>query len=143
MKVVSRLRAAAVSAARVPTELASVGGASAAPVAGQAKIVTVTLSEWKLGLSPKRVPAGKVTFVIRNKGKLVHEFVLTRTNVAPAKLATSGGVAKVKPLAAVRNIGPGQTKRVTVTLGPAKHVLLSNLPAHYQSGQYAGLVVGS
>ena len=123
--------------------LASVGGASAAPAAGQAKIVTVTLSEWKLVPSLKRVPAGKVTFVIRNKGKLVHEFVLTRTNVAPAKLPTSDGVAKVKPLAAVRNIGPGQTKRVTVTLRAGKYVLLCNLPAHYQSGQYAGLVVGS
>lgn len=120
---------------------ALIGGASAAPTAGQAKIVTVTLSEWKLALSLKRVPAGKVTFVIRNKGKLPHETVMTRTNVAPAKLPTSNGIAKVKALAAVRNIAPGQTKRVTVTLKAGKHVLLCNLPAHYQSGQYAGLVV--
>ena len=123
--------------------LALVVGASAAPAAGQVKTVTVTLNEWKLVPSLKRVPAGKVTFVIRNKGKVVHEFVLTRTNIAPAKLPMSGGVARVKPLAAVRNIGPGQTRRLTVTLRPAKYVLLCNLPAHYQSGQYAGVVVGS
>lgn len=122
--------------------LASIGGAGAAPTASQAKIVTVTLSEWKLVPSLKRVPAGKVTFVIRNKGKLVHEAVLTRTNVAPGKLPTSNGIAKVKALAAVRNVAPGQTKRVTVTLKAGKHVLLCNLPAHYQSGQYAGLVAG-
>ena len=122
---------------------APVGGASAIPTAGQVKTVTATLSEWKLVPSLKNLPAGKVTFVIRNKGKLAHEFVLTRTNIAPAKLPTSGGVATVKPLAAVRNIGPGQTKRVTVTLKAGKYVLLCNLPAHYQSGQYAGLVVGS
>ena len=123
--------------------LASVVGASAAPAASQVRTVTVTLNEWKLVPSLKRVPAGKVTFVIRNKGKVVHEFVLTRTNIAPAKLPMSGGVARVKPLAAVRNIGPGQTRRLTVTLRPAKYVLLCNLPVHYQSGQYAGLVVGS
>lgn len=122
--------------------LAPVGGASAARAAGQAKIVTVTLSEWKLVPSLKRVPAGKVTFVIRNKGKFVHELVLTRTNAAPGKLPVSNGVAKAKALAAVRNIAPGQTRRVTVTLKAGKYVLLCNLPAHYQSGQYAGLVVG-
>lgn len=122
--------------------LAPAGGASAAPAAGQAKTVTVTLSEWKLVPSLKRVPAGKVTFVIRNKGKLVHELVLTRTNVAPGKLPVSNGIAKVKALAAVRNVAPGQTRRVTVTLKAGKYVLLCNLPAHYQSGQYAGLVVG-
>lgn len=122
--------------------LAPVGGASAAPAAGQAKVVTVTLSEWKLVPSLKRIPAGKVTFVIRNGGKLVHELVLTRTDAASGKLPVSNGIAKVKALATIRNLAPGQTRRVTVTLRTGKYVLLCNLPAHYQSGQYAGLVVG-
>jgi len=41
---------------------------------GAADTVSVTLTEWKVELSPTKVPAGNVVFAIRNDGKIPHGF---------------------------------------------------------------------
>ncbi len=46
-------------------------GAAAAP---KGATVQVSLSEWKVELSPARVPPGPVTFVVANRGTIPHAF---------------------------------------------------------------------
>ena len=47
---------------------------AARPSAAAATTVTVTMKEFKFTLSKTRVPRGKVTFKLVNKGSLQHDF---------------------------------------------------------------------
>jgi uncharacterized cupredoxin-like copper-binding protein len=121
-------------------------GAVAAPAGGlrqAAARVKVTLGqpgkEFSLVPSPTSAKAGKVTFVVTNKGKMEHEFVVIKTNKAPGKLPMEGDEASEKgAVGEIGSVKPGQTRRVTLTLKAGKHVLICNLPGHYKAGQYAG-----
>ncbi len=41
----------------------------------------------------------------------------------------------------IAKFGPGQTRRLILTLRPGKYVLICNLPAHYKAGQFASFRV--
>jgi uncharacterized cupredoxin-like copper-binding protein len=121
--------------------LAGVGAATALAVNQMGPSVSVTLKEFKV-LAPKSSKAGSVTFVVHNKGKLSHEFVVVKTNLAPGKLPIRGQRAKltgVKGL--IKPFKPGQTKKLTLKLPAGKYVLLCNLPGHYKFGQRTGFSV--
>ena len=49
-------------------------------------VVTITLDEWRITPNVASVPAGKVSFVVVNQGKLDHEVVLLQTERAPTGL---------------------------------------------------------
>jgi uncharacterized cupredoxin-like copper-binding protein len=114
--------------------LGAVGAAQAATPK-----VAVTLSEFKVVPKPTSVKAGKVTFSAKNSGKLEHELVVLKTNLAPDKLQVKGNKAVETGLVGkVVGIAPGKTKQLTLTLKKGKFVLLCNVPAHYQAGQRTG-----
>lgn len=125
--------------------LASAGAVSAAPAAETtptAATVRVQLKEFKVIPAVPSVRAGRVTFVVRNVGKLAHEFVVLRTNVAPGKLPASGSKAKeVGRVGKTPVFGPGKTRRLTLTLRRGKYVLLCNVAGHYRAGQFIGFRV--
>ena len=103
--------------------------------------VKATMVEWKMTLSTKQVPAGKVTFVVRNAGFKKHEFVVIRTNRAPNALpVTDGKASEAGSQGEIEEFGPG-TKKLTLSLKPGKYVLICNLLRHYKRGQFAGLSV--
>jgi hypothetical protein len=54
----------------------------------------VRLKEFKVIPVVASVQAGSVTFVVRNVGKLAHEFVVLRTTIAPSGLPMVGAKAK-------------------------------------------------
>jgi uncharacterized cupredoxin-like copper-binding protein len=127
----------------VATLLVGIGSlirtAPAAESGATATTVRVRLDEFKVILAVKTARAGSVTFVVRNVGRLMHEFVVLRTKLAPSKLPVRrsrakeiGRVGKIPPFA------PDKTRRLTVKLTLGKYVLLCNLPAHYRAGQFAG-----
>lgn len=112
------------------------------PTASVASSVSVVLKEWTLKASAQRVPAGKVTFVVRNAGKMKHEFVVVRTDAAPNALPVKGAQAsEAGTKGEIKAFGPGGTKRLTLTLAPGKYVLICNLPGHYKAGQRLAFVV--
>ena len=114
------------------------------PIAlGAGSTVSVRLKEFTLTPRPATVKPGKVTFVVKNTGKLEHELVVMKTNVAPGKLPLNakGRVPEKGVMGEAGDIKPGQTKKVTLTLKPGKYVLLCNLAGHYKAGQYAGFTV--
>ena len=139
-----RLRRAA--SATILAALAVFGAAagSAAPAEDSAatRTVRVTLEEFTLVPSPRRIAAGRVTFVIRNAGTITHELVVIKTTKAPGRLPVRGARASERGrIGEVSSIAPGKTKRLTLNLTAGKLVLICNLSGHYQAGQFSGFTV--
>jgi uncharacterized cupredoxin-like copper-binding protein len=124
--------------------------AAAAPAAAgpsqQAKAVTVKFKmvEWDiLPLTATKARSTRVTFVVRNAGKLTHEFVVLRTAKAGGSLAAPG--AREAPEKGARGeigeIKPGEVKRLTLNLKKGHYSLICNLPSHYGMGQFVDFYV--
>ena len=99
---------------------------AAAPVAARpsavaATTVNVTMKEFKFTLSKAKVPHGKVTFKLVNKGKIEHDF----------------SIAGKKSL----KIKPGKTGSLTVTLKAGKIAYKCTLPGHAAGGMKGKLTV--
>ncbi len=104
--------------------------------------VKVDLKEFKVLPSAKTAKAGKLTFAVKNIGKVDHELLVIKTNVAPGKLPVKNAQASVKgKVGEVKALKPGKSGKVTLTLAKGKYVLLCNLPGHYPAGQYTGFTV--
>lgn len=130
--VIASLLAAAALAAGAPA-----AGAASAPAS--ATTVNVRLNEWKVTPSVLSVRAGKVTFVARNVGKIAHNLVVLRTNLAPSKLPVVGSRAKeVGRVGKTPVFGPGPSRRLTLTLKAGRYVLICNVPGHYRAGMFVG-----
>ncbi len=113
-----------------------------APVSSAASTVNIVMKDRSFQSPTRTVPAGKVTFVVRNAGTMEHEFVVIRTNRAPGALPMNGRQAsEAGARGEIEEFASGLTKRVTLTLAPGKYVLICNLPGHYKKGQAIGLVV--
>jgi len=124
--------------------LAAAAVVAANPVgASESKaLVTVRLKEFKVLPMPLTARRGVVVFTVKNVGKLDHELVVYKTNVAPAKFPVKRGRAVAAGrIGRVGPIKPGATRTLTLTLKAGKHVLLCNLPGHYQGGQRIGFGV--
>lgn len=106
--------------------------------------VKATLVEFKLIRAPKQVAkSGKVTFVVKNAGKIPHEFVVLRTDRPASKLSVKNGRAvETGRVTRIGGLKPGLTKTLTLNLKPGRYALICNLPGHYTSGQFADFTVG-
>jgi uncharacterized cupredoxin-like copper-binding protein len=77
--------------------------------------VTVSMVEYRFDLSQTTVPAGKVTFVVRNDGRVVHNFDLVGV-MAGAFLQ------------------PGESETWTVSLAPKTYAYRCDVPQHAAEG---------
>jgi len=101
------------------------GSESEAKGAGEAatgKTVKVQEKEFKISLASKTVPAGRVTFVVENVGKIQHD------------LAIQGG--KRTPL-----ISGGQSAKLTATLKAGTYTLYCTVAGHRKLGMVTRLTV--
>jgi uncharacterized cupredoxin-like copper-binding protein len=95
---------------------------AARPSAVAATTVTVTMKEFKFTLSKQKVPHGKVTFKLVNKGSLPHDF----------KIA-----GKKSPM-----VSPKKTKLFVVTLTKkGKIAYICTVPGHAAAGMKGKLTV--
>jgi uncharacterized cupredoxin-like copper-binding protein len=94
------------------------GSALAAPAAhtaSKATTVTVAASEFKFKLSKTSAPKGSVTFVVTNKGKIVHDFKID---------------GKATP-----RLKPGKSAKLVVKFAKAgKFAFLCTVPGHAAAG---------
>jgi uncharacterized cupredoxin-like copper-binding protein len=101
--------------------------------------VNATLDEMRVKVSAKRVPAGKVTFVVRNAGTIEHELLVIpwpkAGKLAIARFRADEGTS----LGEVPELKPGKTGRVTLELRPGRYLLICNLSGHYQLGMQAAI----
>lgn len=111
---------------------------TATPVA----TISVVLDEWKLVPTGRVVRAGRVTFVVRNDGRVTHEFVVIRSDRRAGALPLkSGRAVEAGRRGRIPQIASGVSRRLTLTLPRGRYVLLCNLLGHYQAGQSAALEV--
>lgn len=94
---------------------------AARPTAATATTVNVTLKEFKFVLSKTRVPHGKVTFKLVNKGKLPHDFKI------------AGKKSKM--------LGPGKAGTLIVTLTAGKKPYICTVAGHAKLGMKGTLTV--
>jgi uncharacterized cupredoxin-like copper-binding protein len=95
------------------------------------------------------VPAGTVSFRIRNQGPTSHEFILVRTERAPDKLPLqSDGLTVneeapgIKLLDEAEGLDIDDRQELVLDLAAGHYVMYCNLEGHYLGGMYAALTVG-
>jgi uncharacterized cupredoxin-like copper-binding protein len=96
------------------------------------------------------VNAGKVTFVVKNAGTIVHELIVLKTSTPfdqlpivdggdPPAPVTSGAnkVSEETSVGETGDVAKGTTKSVTLTLKKGSYVLVCNIAQHYGLGMRA------
>jgi hypothetical protein len=125
--------------------VAAVTPAAAGPAhQTRAASVNFRMVEWDiLPLTATKTGATRVTFVVRNAGKLTHEFVVMRTAKAAGSLAAPGAVEAPErgAVGEIQEIKPGAVKRLTLNLKKGHHSLICNLAGHYSKGQFVDFYV--
>jgi uncharacterized cupredoxin-like copper-binding protein len=99
------------------------------------------------------LPAGRVTFVASNFGRLNHELLIlpasidgpgTRPVRVEGKIDESSSLGEASRSCASGvgdGIAPGTSSWVTVNLAPGTYELLCDLPWHYASGMFTTITV--
>ena len=108
----------------------------------------VLLKDFEVRQEATVVPAGTVSFLIRNQGPTTHEVIVVRTDLAPDKLPLqSDGLTVdeeergVKFLEEVEGLDIDDRETLILDLAPGHYVLYCNLEGHYLGGMYEALIV--
>ena len=132
------------SPSSAPSAVPPTASAVASPASAAAGAVKAALSEFKMVLDTTSAPAGSVTFKVTNDGKIDHEFVVFKTDLAADKLPLTADGTKVDEggkgvthIDEVAEFGPGKTETLTVNLAAGHYVLICNVPSHYTKGIHA------
>ena len=109
-------------------------------------IVTFRMVEWDilpLTATKSHSPVGKTTFVVRNAGKLEHEFVVIKTDKAAGQLAAAGAAEAPEKGAVgeIEEIPPGTTRQLKLTLKKGHYALICNLTGHWSKGQFVDFYI--
>lgn len=133
---------AACSSTASPTATAGGGGG------GGGTTVNATLSEFKVELDKTEIPAGNVTFQVKNTGALVHEFVVFKTDDAADKLPVASSASEVEEddasltsMGEVEDVPVGGSKSFSADLTPGSYVAICNVEGHYMSGMHIAFTV--
>ena len=85
-------------------------GGRTAPAASHAVTIKVTAREYSFKFSKKVAPAGKVTFVVKNAGKKLHDFKINFMVVKVKNTRNVKVTAKKTPI-----LKPGKSAKLVVT----------------------------
>ena len=110
--------------------------------------VDVLLKDFQVLRDAAVVPAGTVSFRIRNQGPTTHEVIFVRTNHAPDKLPLQPDGLTVDEeedgvefLDEVEGLDIDDRQTLDLDLAAGNYVLYCNLEGHYLGGMYAALTV--
>ncbi len=87
----------------------------------------IALNEYRVNPQDVRAAPGALTIVVRNNGRLTHDFVISENGTQ---------VAATVPLA------PGQATNLVTTLGPGRYLMSSSILSDQALGLYGTLDVG-
>ncbi len=131
------------------------GGGVTVPASSSGTTVSVVVGDTKgtdgpmtLTASSSSVPAGDVTFTVKNTGTIDHEMVVLKTDTAFDQLPVGGTEPdKVDESANIGETGdpalkPGETRSFTIkAMTAGKYVLVCNIAKHYAMGMRAPFTV--
>lgn len=123
--------------------------APAATTAASLTKVTATEADGTIILDAASSDGGSVEFTIRNTGKLTHEFVVLKTDLAEDKLPlTADGSAVDESGTGVagagerESIAAGSEAELSLDgLAPGNYVIICNVPGHYGLGMHTPFTV--
>jgi uncharacterized cupredoxin-like copper-binding protein len=121
--------------------VSTVVGSVTAGAVTRSKVVPVKLNEFNILPAKQGAPSGKVTFVLKNTGKLKHEFVVIKTAKAAGSLLKGDEADETGAVGEVGDLKPNQSKKLTLQLKKGHYALICNLPGHYKFGQFADFYV--
>jgi len=134
--------------ASAPTAAAPTEETGATPTPAPVEVV---LAEYLLVADENSVPAGDVTFTLRNSGTVYHNMLIIKTDLPPGSLPTNddGSVdefaGSLDVVDSVPDLAPGEGDAITTTLDPGAYVLVCNIVddhgAHYAHGMRAAFRV--
>ena len=115
---------------------------------GAGGTVMVVERDFQITLNPSTVAAGDVTFNVRNDDPDEHQFVVLRTDLPAGGLPldergfavdeSADGLALVGRIPAIAG---GTAESVTIALESGRHVVICNVPGHYDLGMVTVLAV--
>ena len=98
-------------------------------------------SMW-IGLSRSSTAAnGKVTFNVKNVGRLVPEFVVIKTDKPANGLGTGARVPENGNVGETGDVQAGAAKTLSLKLKPGHYALICNIPNHYSAGMHTDFTV--
>ena len=110
--------------------------------------VNVLLKDFKVERDVAVVPAGTVSFRIRNQGPTSHELIVVRTDRAPDKLPLQGDGLTVNEeapgidlLDEVEGLDIDDRQTLVLHLAAGNYVFYCNLEGHYLGGMHAAFTV--
>jgi uncharacterized cupredoxin-like copper-binding protein len=110
--------------------------------------VNVLLEDFKVEQDAAVVPAGTVSFRIRNQGPTTHEFIVVRTDRASDKLPLQrDGLTVNEEAPGVEFVDDAEgldiddRQSLVLDLAAGNYVLYCNLEGHYLGGMHAALAV--
>ena len=98
-------------------------------------------NEFNLVPAVQAARAGKVTFVVKNTGKMTHEFVVVKTARPAGDLLKGDEADETGAVGEIGELKPGATKKLTLSLKKGHYALLCNIAGHYKAGQFADFYV--
>jgi uncharacterized cupredoxin-like copper-binding protein len=108
----------------------------------------VLLKDFEVQQETTVVPAGTVSFLVRNQGPTTHEVIVVRTDLAPDKLPLQPDGLTVDEekrgvdfLEEVEGLDIDDRETLILDLAPGRYVLYCNLEGHYLGGMYEALTV--
>jgi uncharacterized cupredoxin-like copper-binding protein len=123
-------------------------GVASSNTASSGKTLGVTLDEYHVKLDASTIPAGTVTFDVKNTGSEKHEFVILKTDVEAAALPSDPATNKVQEETSgvqhvdeIDGVGPGGQRALTVSLTQGTYLIVCNYPGHVHAGMVTMLTV--
>lgn len=119
-------------------------GCSAGAAAPQTT-VNATLTDMKITVDRTSVPAGQVTFVVKNTGAVIHELVVLQTSLSqdkiPADADEAGKMDETGNVGETGDVIATGSKTFTATLPAGHYVLMCNEVGHYAAGMHMTFTV--
>jgi uncharacterized cupredoxin-like copper-binding protein len=121
----------------------TVSGGTATPVSVELGDAQGTNGPMTMTVSPASVPAGKVTFTVKNTGTILHEMVVLKTDTPFDQLPVDAHnkVSEASKVGETGDVAKGATKSVTLDLKAGNYVLVCNIAKHYSMGMRAAFTV--
>jgi len=118
------------------------------PTASSDATVGVDLAEFQIHLASKVLTTGTKTLQITNSGKVPHELLVFRTDIAPTQFPRNAdgsineSASGMNKISDGDNLDPGATQVRQLDLtAPGTYVFVCNLPGHFAAGMVTSVTV--